>query len=242
MNQNSNASFEKEYMPFCIKYGRLINLLMVPAMFLPVVGLMIFKGAEIDTAAAVSGGMAYLMYNLPYFFSEPIALGPVLGVPGTYMGFAAGNTVNVCAVATSAGLEASGAQQGTQKGTVMSTLAVSTAVAMKAVMVLLLSLLGGWVLSVVPQAVLDCLAFLLPAIYGVLWVQFASTDYRMGGILFGCACLFHFMLNAGMFSFIPFWDSWTNTLVMVIIGVFLGRALYTRDAKKAGADKAKSDN
>ena len=131
-------------MPFCIRYGRLIDLLMIPAMFLPVIGLIVFSGAQVNLTAALSGCVAYIAYEFPYYFSEPIALGPILGVPGTYMGYAAGNTANVCAVATSAALEASGAQSGTPKGTVMSTLAVSVAVATKAVLVFLLSLIGGW--------------------------------------------------------------------------------------------------
>ncbi len=230
------SSFDNVFMPFCIRYGRLINLLMIPAMFLPVIGLIVFSGAQVNLTAALSGCVAYIAYEFPYYFSEPIALGPILGVPGTYMGYAAGNTANVCAVATSAALEASGAQSGTPKGTVMSTLAVSVAVATKAVLVFLLSLIGGWVLSVVPHEVLDCLAYLLPAIYGVLFVQFASADYRMGGILFGIACILYFLLDFGVLGVIPFYGDWTNTLLMVFIGIFLGRYMYRRDSSAKQAD------
>lgn len=150
MNEEKYTSFHNQYMPNIIKWGRILNLLMVPAMFLPVLFILIFFDVDPNMAGAISGSIAYISFSLPYYFTELIALGPILHVPGTYIAFIAGNSRNICAVATSSALDVTNAQTGTPEATIMATIATAVSVIMKFVIVLVIALTGSYILSVVP--------------------------------------------------------------------------------------------
>ena len=65
MNEEKYTSYHKEYMPSIIKWGRCLNLLMVPAMFFPILLIMIVYGVKPNMAGATSGAIAYISFSLP---------------------------------------------------------------------------------------------------------------------------------------------------------------------------------
>ena len=236
MNHNSYLStFNSEYMPSIIKWGRILNLLMVPAMFLPVLAILVVYGVAPHWAGATSGAIAYISFSLPYYFSELIAMGPILHVPGTYIGFIAGNTRNVCACATSSALEVTGVKTGTPEGTVVATIAKATAVIMKMVIVLIIAVLGSWLISVLPQTFLDCLSHLLPALIGAMWMQWFLEDWKLGIIMVGVALAAHFAYVLGAFSWMFAGGEYMRVLICVILGVVIAKAMFK---KKDKGDKA----
>lgn len=168
MNQDHITSYHKSYMPSIIKWGRILNLLMVPAMFLPCLVIAIFHGVTPNMAGAISGAIAYISFSLPYYFTELIALEPILHIPGTFIAFIAGNSRNICAVATSSALDVTHAKTGTPEATVMATIATATSVIMKFIIVLIIALCGGWLLEILPPQFITCLTFLLPALFGAM--------------------------------------------------------------------------
>lgn len=235
MNAEKYASYEKEYMPSIIKWGRILNLLMVPAMFLPVILILVLFGIGPNMAGAVSGAIAYISFSLPYYFTELIALGPILHVPGTYIGFIAGNTRNICAVATSAALDVTGAKTGTPEATVMATIATATSVIMKFVIVFFISIAGAWLLTVLPAGFITCLTYLLPALFGAMWMQWAITDVKLGAILLVIALITNFLYRNGLFSFMPAGGEYMPVLICVIVGYLIAKAMY---GKTVGKDPA----
>lgn len=232
MNEEKYTSYHKEYMPSIIKCGRCLNLLMVPAMFFPILLIMIVYGVKPNMAGATSGAIAYISFSLPYYFTELIALGPILHVPGTYIGFVAGNTRNICAVATSSALDVTGAKTGTPEATIMATIATATSVIMKFVIVFVISLAGGALLKVLPPQVLTCLTFLLPSLFGAMWMQWAITDVKLGGILFVVALIANFVYRKGAFSFFPAGGEYMPVLICVILGFIIAKMLYSKRSAK----------
>ena len=226
MNEENYTSYHKDYMPGIVKWGRALNLLMVPAMFLPVLFILIFFGVEPNMAGAISGSIAYISFSLPYYFTELISLGPILHVPGTYIAFIAGNSRNICAVATSSALDVTGAKTGTPEATVMATIATAVSVIMKFVIVLVIALTGSWILTVVPQEVITCLTYLLPSLFGAMWMQWAITDIKLGGIMLAIALIINFGYRQGIFSFLPAGGEYMPVLLCVIIGYIIAKAMY----------------
>ncbi|MCI9528744.1 MAG: hypothetical protein HFF16_03495 [Angelakisella sp.] len=237
MNAEKYTSYEKEYMPSIVKWGRILNLLMVPAMFLPVILILVVFGIGPNMAGAVSGAIAYISFSLPYYFTELIALGPILHVPGTYIGFIAGNTRNICAVATSAALDVTGAKTGTPEATVMATIATATSVIMKFVIVFFISIAGAWLLTVLPAGFITCLTYLLPALFGAMWMQWAITDVKLGAILLVIAFITNFLYRSGLFSFMPAGGEYMPVLICVIVGYLIAKAMYGKTVGKGLAEE-----
>lgn len=231
MNQNESSSYKHTYLRSIIKWGRILNLIMVPAMFLPCIVIMIFYGATPNMAGAISGSIAYISFSLPYYFTELIALEPILHVPGTFIAFIAGNSRNICAVATSSALDVTNAKTGTPEATVMATIATATSVVMKFIIVLIIAICGGWLLELLPQQFITCLTFLLPSLFGAMWAQWAITDIKLGGILLAVALVVNFGYRQGIFSFLPAGGEYMPVLICVIFGFFLAKALYGKGAK-----------
>ena len=220
------ASYNKEYMPKVVKWGRILNLLMVPAMFLPCLFLLVAHGVGPNMAAAISGSIAYISFSLPYYFTELISLGPILHVPGTYIGFCAGNTRNICAIATSAALDVTEAKTGTPEATVMATIATATSVIMKFIVVIIMAVAGGWVLTIVPESFLTCLGFLVPGMFGAMWMQWFIQDIKLGVISLGVALLANEAYKLGAFSIFPAGGEYMRVLLCVILGFVIARVMY----------------
>lgn len=235
MEQKYN-SYHHEYMPSIVKWGRVLNLLMVPAMFVPCLYILLFYQTTPNMAAAISGSVAYISFSLPYYFTELISLGPILHVPGTYIGFCAGNTRNICAVATSAALDVTNAKTGSPEATVMATIATATSVIMKFIVVIVMALAGGWVLTIVPQGFLTCLGFLVPGMFGAMWMQWFVQDYKLGVITLVIALLANEAYNLGVFSIFPAGGEYMRVLLCVILGFVVARLMYGKKIASSGTN------
>lgn len=226
MDQDKYTSYHNEYMPGIIKWGRILNLLMVPAMFLPVLIILLVYGVKPNIAGAISGSIAYISFSLPYYFTELIALGPILHVPGTYIGFIAGNTRNILSVATSAALDVTKTKTGTPEGTVVATIATATSVIMKFVIVFIIAFTGSAILKVLPEQVLTCLTFLLPSLFGAMWMQWAITDIKLSAVLLIIAVIANLGYRYGVFSFMPAGGEYMPVLICVILGFIIAKLMY----------------
>lgn len=220
------TSYNKEYMPSIVKWGRILNLLMVPAMFLPCLVILIVYGVSPNMSGAISGAIAYISFSLPYYFTELIALGPILHVPGTYIGFCAGNTRNICAVATSAALDVTGAKTGSPEATVMATIATAVSVIMKFIVVFIMAIAGGWVLTILPAWVLTCLGYLVPALFGAMWMQWFIQDVKLGAITLVIALLANELYKLGVFAIFPADGEYMRVLICVISGFVIAKLMY----------------
>ena len=106
MNDNQNLTiqqvYDKEYIPYCIKWGRLTSLVGVVVSFAPLVILAVVFKIMPPLNAILAAAC------LVYYFIEPISFQPVLGIPGTYMAFLSGNLSNLRVPCSSVAQKAAG--------------------------------------------------------------------------------------------------------------------------------------
>ncbi len=231
MEQEKMGSYHKSYMPFIIKWGCITSFLMVPAMLLPALLLFIFHGARPSSSGLIAGLVGYVSYSLPWYFTELIAMGPILHIPGTYMGFISGNTRNVRAVAATTALSVTNSKTGTPEATVISAVAVATSIFMGIAVMTVLSLVGGFVLSILPPAVLTALSFLVPALFGAMLMQWLMTDIKSGAILLALAVALQLMTNAGFFAVLPLGGSYAPIVICVISGFVIAKLLHGKEVE-----------
>ena len=112
MNDNQNLTiqqvYDKEYSPYCIKWGRLTSLVGVVVSFAPLVILAVVFKIMPPLNAILAAATIRISACLVYYFIEPISFQPVLGIPGTYMAFLSGNLSNLRVPCSSVAQKAAG--------------------------------------------------------------------------------------------------------------------------------------
>ena len=116
MNDNQNLTiqqvYDKEYIPYCIKWGRLTSLVGVVVSFAPLVILAVVFKIMPPLNAILAAATIRISACLVYYFIEPISFQPVLGIPGTYMAFLSGNLSNLRVPCSSVAQKAAGGHAG----------------------------------------------------------------------------------------------------------------------------------
>ncbi|MEH7226301.1 small-conductance mechanosensitive channel [Bacillus sp. JJ1566] len=135
----------------------------------------------------ISGLAAYAAIIMFVWVLEPISYYPVLGVSGTYQAFTIGNIGNMCLPCASIAQRVVGAEPGTKKGEITASLAIATASIVNVIVVILTILSGSYILSILPESIINNLSLVLPAIFGGVIAQFAIKKPLFGviGIAFG---------------------------------------------------------
>ncbi|MFD1360844.1 small-conductance mechanosensitive channel [Lentibacillus salinarum] len=135
----------------------------------------------------LAGFTAYASIVALVWAIEPISYYPVLGVSGTYIAFLTGNIGNMCLPCASVAQSVVGAEPGTKKGELTATLAIATASLVNIIILIFVILGGSYLISLMPDSVVDTFRFVLPAIFGGVIAQFAIRKPIWGvvGIAFG---------------------------------------------------------
>lgn len=221
MNENMTTQqiYEKEYIPYSIKWGRLTSLLGVAASFFPVIILsFVFKIVPaID--AIIAAATIRISACLVYYFIEPISFQPVLGIPGTYMAFLSGNLSNLRVPCSSVAQKAAGVQEGTPEGAVLSTIGVAVSIVVNLVILTLGVLLGAKVIALIPAEFVNALVYLVPALYGAMLMQMVLYAPKIALISVPLSIITLAISKTGIF------DSSMAILISVFGSIFIGRLL-----------------
>jgi hypothetical protein len=121
----------------------------------------------------ISGFATYASIIALVWVIEPVSYYPVLGVSGTYLGFLTGNIGNMCLPCASIAQSVVGAEPGTKKGEITASLAIAAASLVNIIILLFVILGGSYLLSLLPESVVNSFRFVLPAIFGGVIAQFA---------------------------------------------------------------------
>ncbi|SEN03033.1 hypothetical protein SAMN05192533_108103 [Mesobacillus persicus] len=131
---------------------------------------------------------------------EPISYYPTLGISGTYQAFLTGNISNMCLPAAAAAQNAIGAQPGTKKGEITAALAIAAASLINITILILIIMTGSYLLTIIPATVQEVFVYILPAIFGGIFAQFAIRKPLYGGIALGVAFLTNFLPMPAFFK------------------------------------------
>ena len=222
--------YDNEYIPYVIKWGRFTNLLGAALSFLPALVLLFIFGMKPSMSSMIQATVAQLSASFAYYVVDPIAFFAILGITGTYMAFLTGNISNLRLPCAINALEAAGVKQGTKEATIISTLGIAGSVIVNTLMLTVGIFVGAKMLSLLPPAANDALKYLVPAIFGAVFVQLSFYDPKIGIISIVIALIATFIYNLGWFSFMPGDDPF---YMITIISVF-GSVLITKMFDKKG--------
>ena len=229
-----NSDFYKdEYTPKINRIGKLTGYLGVlvaftPALVLAVVYGIVPKPAALLTAF-ISGASAFGVL----WFVEPISYFPVVGPAGTYMAFLSGNISNMRIPCASMAQVAAEVEPGTEKGSIIATLGMAVSIIINVSVLTIGAILGSSVLAMLPDSVKAALNYLLPALFGALFVQFGIKMIKHSVIMVVIAFALYFAIGMGVFNWLPGASNWLGTLGCVFISIAVGITTLSNAKKQA---------
>ena len=228
--------FHKEYMPYIIKWGKLTCWLSIPLIFIPAIALYIFYQAVPSVGGVITGFIALFSSMVAWYVVDPITLYPILHIPGMYMTYIAGNSKEIRAPAATAALSSADVEAGTEQGTVISCIAITVSIFISLAVMTLVAVAGNLIQSILPDAIIRALNYLLPALFGAMCIQRIMADYRSAAIVVPCACVLRYLNTRGVFKVLPLGGGYAQILLCVLIGVFVAKQMYNMKQKKAKAN------
>ena len=215
--------YNEEYIPYCVKWGSATSLLGALLSFAPIAVLSFVYKVIPPFEAIMAAALIRVSACFVYYFIEPIAFQPVLGIPGTYMAFLAGNISNLRVPCSSIAQQAAGVEEGSPEGSVCSTVGVAVSVLVNTAILTIGVFLGASVLGKLPPAVLDALNYMVPALFGAMLIQMIMYAPKLAVLSVPLAILTLELSNRGVFP----------AYMAILFNVF-GTVLLGRFAKKKG--------
>lgn len=225
----NNQYYSKTYIPNIIKWGKITMLLGIITCFCPAVVISAYYGYMPPVSAIIAGTISQMSVSGAFYVVEPISYFPILGIPGTYLTFLSGNTSNMRVPCSSVAQEAAGVEMGTEKGSVISTIGIAVSIIVNVVILTVGAIGGNAIIGIMPDGVKEALNFLLPALYGAVFGQFAIARPKLAGVAVVIAFGMNWLLKNNFLSFLPGTPSYAVILVAVFGSIFAGRLLYKKE-------------
>jgi hypothetical protein len=214
----------KEFSAPVHKVGMITCGLAIIGMFVPTIWLYLQYGVFPPISAIMVGMGLALTYAVPFFIIEPISYYPTLGDAGTYMSFLAGNISNMRLPCAAVAQTVAGVEEGTKEGELIATVGIAISIWMSIIAVFIGAVATGFFVQFFPAWVQDAFKrFLLPAVFGAVFGQFALRGMKYAPI-------------ALVLALIPILLKW-KPYVVIPVAVFgtivIGRFIYTATRKSA---------
>ena len=218
-----NSDFYKdEYTPKINRIGKLTGYLGVLVAFTPALVLAVVYGIVPKPAALLTAFISGTSAFGVLWFVEPISYFPVVGPAGTYMAFLSGNISNMRIPCASMAQVAAEVEPGTEKGSIIATLGMAVSIIINVSVLTIGAILGSSVLAMLPDSVKAALNYLLPALFGALFVQFGIKMIKHSVIMVVIAFALYFAIGMGVFNWLPGASNWLGTLGCVFISIAVG--------------------
>jgi hypothetical protein len=214
--------YEGVFLPDIIKWGRITNILGLVFAFGPAIVLAVVFKLVPPASAILTGFISIASAVGVLWFVEPMSYFPIVGVAGTYMAFLSGNISNLRIPSAAAAQNVAGVQPGSEEGSIIATIGMSVSVLVNIVILALGVFAGTTILANLPENVVQALNYLLPSLFGALFVQFALSKPKLAPIALTLGLVFSLLVARGV---VPFY---TTTLVAVFGTMFIGIALYKK--------------
>ena len=232
--QVNSSTYETEYIPSIIRFGRATNLLGVVLAFLPALVLAFVYKLHPPIGAVIAGFIMQASVSGVFWFVEPISYSPVLGVAGTYMSFLSGNIGNLRLPASVAALQAAKEEAGTERGSIIATIGIAVSIIVNVLMLTAGVILGSSILGALPPSVVAALNNILPALFGAMLAQQFVPNPKIGSVAVALAGIMFALMKTGCLAFLPGTPSYAVVIVSVFGTILIGRKIMMADlAKKA---------
>lgn len=233
----NNKYYSNTYMPSIIKWGKITMLLGILTCFLPALVISVVFGYMPPISAIIAGTISQISVSGAFYIVEPISYFPILGIPGTYLTFLSGNTSNMRVPCSSVAQEAAEVEMGTEKGSIISTIGIAVSIVVNIVILTVGAVGGNVIINAMPEGLKGALNFLLPALYGAVFGQFAISRPKLAGVAVIIAFGMNWLLQNGFLSFLPGTPSYAVILVAVFGSIFAGRLIYRKELTDSSEEK-----
>jgi hypothetical protein len=227
-NNNSNNIYHGEYLPFIFKWGKITNWIGVVLAFGPAFVLAVVFKAMPPVSAIMAGFVSIAAAVGINWFVEPISYFPIIGPAGTYMSFISGNISNLRIPCAAVAQKVAEVEPGSDQASIVATLGIAVSIVVNIVVLAVGVLASNAILAQLPKSVFTALGFLLPALFGAIFGQFALKKLKIAPIALAIGLAFTYMVNAGVFSFLPGRPTYVTTLACVFGTIAIGVTLYKR--------------
>lgn len=177
-----NEIYEKEFLKPIIYWGSRTCLLAVLIAFAPPLYMLFAHGIVPKFSEIVKAFILVAPYAVVLQIVEPPSYFPILGVPGTYMSFLAGNISNVRVPCSAVAQNAAGVEEGSKEGSIISTIAIGISVIINLVILAIGVFVGAKLLASFPPVLNEALKYILPSVFGGVFGSFAMRDIKLAAI------------------------------------------------------------
>lgn len=232
MNENKNF-YDNEYLPKQHKIGKLTGWTGLVVCFAPALVLGFIYHLWPNPAALLTASIAALSSFLIIQIVEPISYYPLVGPVGTYMAFLSGNISNMRIPCASMAQISAGVEPGSQKGSIIAAIGMGVSIIINIAVLTLGVIAGSSILAMLPETVVSALNYVLPALFGALFMQFAVKQKKLSIIMLAISVVLYIGINGGVFDFLPGARNYLGTLVTVFTAIAIGVALDKKTSKKS---------
>lgn len=229
--------FEKAYMPFAIRWGRLSCIISIMLVYLPAIALIVFHGARPDMGAVLTGIVGIVSAYSAWYFVDPITLFPILGTPGMYMTYVSGNSKEIRGPSALQAMDAAEVEPGTPEGTVISAIGIAVSVLISLAVMTTVAIAGNFLLQILPAPVITSLKYLLPSLFGALAMQRVVLNPKVAVVGVPLAFITFFMKKMGLFNFLPLGGGYAPLMICVFTCMFLSKAMFLREHPESRKQK-----
>ena len=174
---------------------------------------------KIWAVAAAAYGVSWIVQPLSFF--------AVVGTAGQYISWVAGTVSTIRVPASAMAQKSAEVEPGTPEGDVISAIGIATSVFVSVSVVTLFVFIGSWVLPMLPPLIHKAFKYILPAIFGALFVSLSERYLKVGASTFIAALAI--TIAAGVFK-IP---NWLIGILIIGSGILLARLFYKLANKEA---------
>lgn len=212
------------------KLGILTMVAAIIANFLPAVyyGLTYGYLPPFATILAIWGLVAST-WGLNWFV-QVISYYPIMGAAGTYVGWVAGSVSEIRLPASMMAMKAADAKEGTPEGEAMSMIGVATSVFATIAILSVLTIAGDALLAILPQFVIDSFDFIMPSIFGALFINFALKNVKPSFIIL--AVVYIYLIALPLIGV----SSKLYSVFAIITGMFLFKVINDAISKKVKSE------
>ncbi len=219
--------FEKDYMPYIVSRGKWCTRSVLLVAYLPVLVLLFYFDAQPTADSIFTGMVSMLSILLPWYIVDPMSLQSIFGVPGLYLSYMAGNTKEVRVPAATQALNAAGYQLGTPEGTIITAIGISVSIFISLTLMTFLAVAGQVIIEHLPQAILDALQFLLPALFGALFMdRLLNSPLRLSLSALPVIFIVKLLSILGIFTVLPFGGGYASIIICVVTCMLLAKVLF----------------
>ncbi len=220
--KNNDIAYENAFTKPIIRAGRYTLLLAIPLSFLPVIYLWLAHGAIPPLGAILTGWFLIVSVYGSWYIVEPVSYFPILGMPGTYMSFLSGNIANMRVPCAAVAQEVLQVEPGSKKAELVATIGIAGSIITNLIVVTIAAVAGNAIIGVFPEVVVDAFDFVLPAIFGALFVMFSIKYPKYGVFAISVG-----LIILGVIRVIPIW-----LVIPICVFSTIGFAVKTHKKEK----------